>query len=158
MPLWGGFTGSGKFALRLWTRTSKMKKDEWARHVPALRKAIDSSAARRAGLPHSANKVWQDNEGFLQQPKVYKRNGMQLVNFPPNSGDLNPIETVWARLRRDLAAREMQDLRDGVILTEPQYRQRAAQLLASYGQTPSGGGASYLEKLVAGMPKRLQKW
>ena len=51
----------------------------------------------------------------------------------------------------------MQDLRDGVILTEPQYRQRAAQLLASYGQTPSGGGVSYLAKLVAGMPKRLQK-
>ena len=77
------------------------------------------------------------------------------MNFPPNSGDLNPIETVGARLRRDLAVREMQDLRDGVILTEVQYRQRAAQLLASYGQTPSGGGTSYLEKLVAGMPKRL---
>ena len=85
------------------------------------------------------------------------QNGLQIVNFPPNSGDLNPIETVWARLCRDQAAREMQDLRDGVILTEPQYRQRAAQLLAAYGQTPSGGGASYLEKLVAGMPKRLQK-
>ena len=30
-----------------------------------------------------------------------------------NSGDLNPIETVWARLRRDLAVREMADLKAG---------------------------------------------
>ena len=82
---------------------------------------------------------------------------MQLVNFPPNSGDLNPIETVWARLRRDLGAREMQDLQDGAVLTEGQYRKRAAQVLASYGQGPIDGGDNYLEKLIAGMPKRLQK-
>ena len=76
---------------------------------------------------------------------------------PPNSGDLNPIETVWGRLRRDLAVREMQDLQDGVILTEGQYRKRTAQVLASYGQEPDDGGENYLEKLIAGMPKRLQK-
>ena len=157
VPLWGGFTGSGKFALRLWTQTSKMQAPQWAKHVRALRKAIDSAAVRRPGLPHSAYKVWQDNEGFLQQPKVYKQHGLQLVNFPPNSGDLNPIETVWARLRRDLGAREMQDLQDGAVLTEGQYRKRAAQVLASYGQGPIDGGDNYLEKLIAGMPKRLQK-
>ena len=42
-----------------------------------------------------------------------KRFCLSSVKFPPNSGDLNPIETVWARLRRDLAVREMADLKAG---------------------------------------------
>ena len=30
VPLWGGFTGEGQFALRLWTQRPKQKKEEWA--------------------------------------------------------------------------------------------------------------------------------
>ena len=157
VPLWGGITGSGRCALRLWTRTAKMNKAQWAALVPAMRRAIDHAAVPRPGDARSAFKVWQNNEGILQQPKVYKRHGLQLVNFPPNSGDLNPIETVWARLRRDLALREMQDLQDLVVLTDAQYRQRAAQVLTSYSQPAEDGGPSFLEKLIAGMPKRLEK-
>ena len=81
----------------------------------------------------------------------------QLVNFPPNSGDLNPIQTVWVRLRRAFALREMQDLQDLVVLTDAQYRQRAAQVLTSDSQPAEDGAPSFLEKLVAGMPKRLEK-
>ena len=79
------------------------------------------------------------------------------MNFPPNSGDLNPIDTVWAWLRRDLALREMQDLQDLVVLTDAQYRQRAAQVLTSYSQPAEDGGPSFVDKLIAGMPKRLEK-
>ena len=32
-----------------------------------------------------------------------------MVRFPPNSGDLSPIENVWAKLRLDLAELEMID-------------------------------------------------
>ena len=42
---------------------------------------------------------------------------MCSVKFPPNSGDLNPMGTVWARLRRDLAVREMDDLKAGRCLS-----------------------------------------
>ena len=154
VPLWGGFSGSGTFLLRLWTRTAKMKKDAWAACVPALRRALHNGGVQRPGATY---KVWQDNEGFLQQASTYKRNGLQIVNFPPNSGDLNPIETVWARLRRDLARRELQDLQTGTVLTEHQFRLRAAQILASYSDAPSPGEPSFLQRLVAGMPKRLQK-
>ena len=157
VPLWGGFTGTGRFALRLWSPTGKMKKEQWAALVPAMRRALDEAAAPRPAGARSAFKVWQDNEGFLQQPKVYRRHGLQVVNFPPNSGDLNPIETVWARLRKDLAVREMQDLQDGVEITDAQYRQRAAQLLTSYSRAAENGGQSFLDKLVAGMPRRLQQ-
>ena len=157
VPLWGGFTGNGVFALRLWTPTPKMSKPLWAARVPALRKAISEAGMPRPGESTSAFKVWQDNEGFLKQPDVYKQHGMRLVNFPPNSGDLSPIETVWARLRKDLAKREMVDLDNGVELSVLQFKQRAAQILASYSELGPNDTCSYLDKLVAGMPRRLQK-
>ena len=50
-----------------------------------------------------------------------------------------------------------QDLQDLVVLTDAQYRQRAAQVLTSYSQPAEDGGPSFLEKLIAGMPKRLEK-
>ena len=101
--------------------------------------------------------AWQDNETFLQAPAAYKRVGLRIVNFPPNSGDLNPIETVWARLRRDLAAREFQDLKAGIVLPVAQYRQRASRVLNSYGRKLPGQKYSYLQKLVMGMPARLRR-
>ena len=39
VPLWGGFTGDGTFALRLWTEKPKMKKEEWVQYIPQLKKA-----------------------------------------------------------------------------------------------------------------------
>ena len=33
----------------------------------------------------------------------YKKFGLAARRFPPGSGDLNPIENVWAKLRKDLA-------------------------------------------------------
>ena len=125
VPLWGGFTGAGEFTLRLWTPTPKMNKAEWAKHAPALRRAAMQT-------PGATSKMWHDNEGFLMNPAVYRKHGLQSVRFPPCSGDLNPIETVWARLRLDLSKREMEDLRVGKHLTVAQYRQRVAHLLNSY--------------------------
>ena len=79
------------------------------------------------------------------------------VKFPPNSGDLNPIETVWARLRRDLAVREMADLKAGRCLSVCQYKCRASQILTSYSSPQSGECMSYLSRLLRGMPRRLAK-
>ena len=81
---------------------------------------------------------------------------LELVRFPPNSGDLNPIETVWAELRKRLALREQEDLEAGRVLTLQQFRKRASQILASFGEDPKGEG-SFLLKLVRGMPGRLRK-
>ena len=77
------------------------------------------------------------------------------VRFPPNSGDLNPVETVWAWSRRDLARREQEDLAAGHIMTVAMFRKRVAQLLNSYGAREDGESLSSLQKLVRGMPKRL---
>ena len=155
VPLWGGFTGSGTFALKLWTHKPKMVKEEWAEYIPALKRSIDQvyGVAPRG----TKRKVWLDNEGFLKNPSDYKKAGLVTVRFPPNSGDLNPIETVWARLRKDLAIREFEDLKADRVITVVQFKQRAAQLLHSYGLKAPGERYSYLERLVRGMPARLAK-
>ena len=101
--------------------------------------------------------MWFDNETFLKIDSEYHQSGLAAVRFPPNSGDFNPIETVWARLRRDLAKREFEDLKVGKVITVKQFRQRCSQLLTSYGLKGPGEQYSYLEKLVRGMPARLAK-
>ena len=102
-------------------------------------------------------KVWHDNERFLKVPDAYKKAGLQMINFPTNSADLNPIENVWSKLQRDLAKREQEDLAQGRHLTVAQFRQRAGQILQTYAEVQPGESQSYLAKLVAGMPARLQK-
>ena len=44
VPLWGGFTGGGKFALRLWTPRPKMSKPDWANKIPQIKRTIDHAA------------------------------------------------------------------------------------------------------------------
>ena len=101
--------------------------------------------------------MWHDNEKFIQQPKEYKKAGLTSMNFPPNSGDLNPIETVWAKLRKDLAAREFEDLKTGRVISKTAFKQRVAQLLTSYATPGPGEQHSFLEKQVRGMPGRLER-
>ena len=157
VPLLGGFSGGGRFTLRLWTPRPKMLKADWEAKVPALKRAVDAAEARAPERATKRAKVWHDNEKFLLCPSVYTANGLTQVRFPPNSGDLNPIETVWARLRHDLAEREQEDLAQGRVLTATRFKQRVAQLLYEYGEPADGEELSYLSKLVRGMPKRLAK-
>ena len=124
------------------------------RRIPGVKRSIDKAAEQRATIKA---KVWHDNEKFLLNQAVYRRNGMEMINFPPNSGDLNPIETVWARLRLDLAKMEQKDFskKPRRYLSTSQFKARVASLLKSYGEVQEGEEYSFLTKLVRGMPKRL---
>lgn len=154
VALWGGFTGNGQFTLRLWTPRPKMTSAEWATLVPDIKAAVDEAYGDEVvARPW----VWHDNERFLICPDVYKKNGLATHRFPPNSGDLNPIETVWAWLRRDLAQREQADIRAGRHLTVQKFRQRCAQILNTYTAPKPGEQYSRVQKLIRGMPRRLRK-
>ena len=154
VPLWGGLTGQGRFTFRKWTPQPKMSKAAWATLIPHIRRSVDLAGESRRNV---RPKVWHDNERFLLQPSIYKQNGLHMQCFPPNSGDLNPIETVWAWLRRDLAIREQEDFYAKRVLTARQFRLRAAQLLRTYEDVRPGQQWSRLAKLVRGMTKRLRK-
>ena len=125
--------------------------------MPQLKRAVDAAEARASERHTKKAKIWHDNEKFLLCPGTYKAHGLVQVRFPPNSGDLNPIETVWAQLRKDLAEREQEDLSAGRVLTLAQFKQRSAQILKSYSVPKGGQELSYLSKLVRGMPGRLAK-
>ena len=153
VPLWGGFSGDGHFSLRLWTQRPKLTRAEWTQKVPSLKRAAMIPVQSRA----TRSKIWHDNEGFLLVPAVYKRAGVQNVRFPPNSGDLNPIETVWARLRYDLATRERADLKAGRTLSTQQFKRRVSQLLTLYNERKVGGRFNYYQRFLRGMPSRLAK-
>ena len=43
VPLWGGFSVHGGFALKLWTEKAKMTKEQWAAHLPALKRAASQA-------------------------------------------------------------------------------------------------------------------
>ena len=77
--------------------------------------------------------------------------------FPPDSGDLNPIETVWAWLRKELAVKEMADFEEGRTLTTNEFRRRAAHILHSFEVPKPMERLSRLQKLVEGMPRRLAR-
>ena len=51
----------------------------------------------------------------------------------------------------------IQDLKNDKMITTPQFKQRASQLLTSYGYVRPGKKYSYLENLLRGMPGRLQR-
>ena len=144
VPLWGGFTGRGEFTMKLWTERPKLDKERWAQYIGTV---VEPAAA--------GPNIWHDNEKFLKQQDVYAEHGLVMKNFPPNSGDLNPIENVWADLRLELAHREMDDIDAGRHLSVAQFRQRASQILHSYTQPKPGQSKSKLQKYIAGMPKRL---
>ena len=73
-----------------------------------------------------------------------------MVAFPPNSGDLNPIETVWAELRKHLARREHLGMDAKRWLTPSQFRRRCSQNLSEFDQRRPGQEFSFLQKLVRG--------
>ena len=90
-------------------------------------------------------------------PDVYREAGLEQVRFPPNSADLNPVEQVWARLRKDLAVREQECMRQGKVLTAAQFKLRAAQIVQSYSTLKPGETKNYYQKLARGMTTRLRK-
>jgi len=141
VPLWGGFTGDGEFTLRWWTPRAKMPRAEWVRGLSRV----------KAALKPGTKKVWHDNEPFLKVPAEYRSRGMQMCLFPPNSADLNPIETVWARLRRRLHKKTMENCRGRRTVGRAGFVKRAAALLKEFGDD------GFYTRLLAGMPRRVRQ-
>ena len=81
----------------------------------ALRRASDD--APEIADPGKKATVWTDNEQFLENPAKYKAAKLEVCNFRTNSGDIDPIETVRARLRKDLAKRGFEGLKHGKAIT-----------------------------------------
>ena len=82
--------------------------------------------------------MWFDNEPFLKVDTEYHKHDLTAGRFPPGSGDFNPVENVWSKLRTDLAIREFEDLKNDKVITTFQFKLRVSQLLTSYGYVKPG--------------------
>ena len=90
---------------------------------------------------------------LLLCPDAYRRAGLVQVRFPPNSGDLDPIETVWAQLRKDLAS-ETPSL-------AAKYAPREKKQFAAFGNAiamklfPGGDAKARYRKAMARLTAKL---
>lgn len=74
----------------------------------------------------------------------YKTKGLQLLDWPTNSPDLNPIENVWAHVKKMLAR----------YLTEPAGVKELWQRLSKEWDTDEV--KDLCKKVIHSMPRRLQ--
>ena len=110
VPLWGGCSAGG-FAIAAIHKKKKLTAREWSDVVTSgkLRKAV------QALKPTKKNGPWHilcDNESFLRarvSRRAHSRAKMNLWDLPARSPDLNPVELVWAWLRKKLRAMDLAD-------------------------------------------------
>ena len=96
-------------------------------------------------------------KSFFKIGSKQSRQGFAPFRLMPNNGDFNPIETVWAQLRKDFAKRKFEDFKHDTNIIAQHFKQRLAQILHSYDLESSGEEHSYLGKQVQGIPARLSK-
>ena len=102
----------GGFGVVVIHENRKVDAEEWAEAVEAggLVKALKHANPTRQRGPW---KILCDNESFLRAPEskaAHRRCKVELIQIPPKSPDLNPIEQYWAWLRKRMRAMDLQDL------------------------------------------------
>ena len=135
--IWGCFSSHGVGPMRLYDDTMDAR--------------LFTDTMARLMKPH-ALRMWPNEEWLLHQDNAsyhgsraaktwFHNNGVSLTPLPPYSPDLNPIENLWADLKRRVEARNarnMQELKE--IVTE------------EWTNTTS----EYCSRLAHSMPTRLE--
>ena len=131
LPMWGGCSAGG-FAPVVFHKTKKLKVAEWQKAVASgkLAKAIK---ALKPVKPTGPWLVLCDNESFLRAKVVsqaHKESRVTLWHIPAKSPDLNPVERVWAWLRKKLRAMDLEDAsKKRKVLSKAAYRARVRRVL-----------------------------
>lgn len=93
------------------------------------------------------NKVLLDNAKIHARGVVYLRqNGVTVLDFPPKSADLNPIENVWAQLQKIMNTK----LRCRTVSNKPDLIEL---IRSSWKEIPP----SVINSCILSMPRRLMK-
>ena len=133
VPMWGGCSAKG-FAPVLFHKTKKVSIVEWKSAVDAgkLEKALKAAKSQKCAGQWL---VLCDNESFLRAAAVsaaHKRSGVKLLKMPAKSPDLNPVERVWAWLRKKLRAMDLADaMAKRRVLSKAKYTARVKRVLKS---------------------------
>ena len=141
----------------LWHGSRKTDEDEWSKAVRggSLSRAL---SAINPGRPRGPWNILCDNESFLRTDKsrnAYRRFGIKLLELPPRSPDLNPVEKMWGWVRKQLRTRDLKDMAEGIpVLGKTMCRDRIKRLLRS---AEAQGVAKNLSKNFRTVCKRVAK-
>ena len=133
VPLWGAISPSG-FCELAYHRKKKLDTDEWMK-VLASGKMRVAIAKLQPSKPRGPWRILCDNETFIKAKPVkkwYLKKNISLLQIPPRSPDLNPIESFWGWLRQRLRRMDLSDLRAGrPALGKVAYKRRVRAVLRS---------------------------
>ena len=112
VPFWGGLSQGG-FSIITFHKARKLTTAAWCRMVAdgKLTRAIQALAPVR---PRGPWKILCDNESFLHtaaSKHAMAAEGITAWRVPAGSPDLNPVEKMWAWLRKRLHALDRENLR-----------------------------------------------
>ena len=79
-----------------------------------------------------------------------QRHGIQVVNFPSYSPDLNPIEHMWWMLKRTL--RKLYPELATISTSEEEWEKLCKALKKAWRKIP----CAFIKKLILSMPRRLR--
>ncbi len=135
--MWACFAAGGVGEFKLFEQN--MDKKIFKR---ILMKHLKSSATKLFGDNHWW--FYMDNDpkhtsGVIQNWLFH--NGIQLIDVPPYSGDLNPMENLWSDMNRRVESRFSQTIDELKTVITDEWKQTSAILLS---------------KLVASMPARCK--
>ena len=89
-------------------------------------------------------KVFQDDSAPCHRSKKVKtweiENGIEVLDWPGNSPDINPIENLWGILKRKLKDKIITNKKDLITIVYQEWKKLSKE---------------YMENLIYSMPKRI---
>ena len=101
---WGAFSSNGKCILNFFKEnmSNTIYENILEDYMPEL-KRIGKNEVLVLMDNHPVHKS-------LNSLKFYKEKGIKVIDFPPYSPDLNPIENIWGKIKKQIMKKEYQTL------------------------------------------------
>ena len=112
IPFWGAISSKGYCDI-VYHAKKKIDTREWVDDALKSGKLFEAIKKLRT-TSVGGYRILCDNESFLASKaskEFYGKKNIQLLQIPPRSPDLNPIEMFWGWVRKQMRLKDLEDLR-----------------------------------------------